>query len=267
MLRIPHCLDNRLTDGGEVVNLTHRQWFTPQKHYLCIQLIGSRTRDLPAWGIVPQLTTLSSFNPAEEQSNKSFGQETDPWLGFERRTLTWEWKRNDPRSLFYTLCSSLGQQRNPRGLIRPDEAICQPLESTAYPALRSCVFVFIICLNSCLRHKFCIRNLSVVIFCPVISFYSTQAILITVLIRSIITSLVASSILPQRVITCFTSDSGNWRSVLMRAVCDAHTGCAPCSLVCSKQTAWNRVFEKLTVIVRSHDLPLHSEGTSSRNAF
>jgi hypothetical protein len=27
MLRIPHCLDNRLTDGGEVVSLTHRQRF------------------------------------------------------------------------------------------------------------------------------------------------------------------------------------------------------------------------------------------------
>jgi hypothetical protein len=24
MLRIPHCLDNRLTDGGEVVSLTRR---------------------------------------------------------------------------------------------------------------------------------------------------------------------------------------------------------------------------------------------------
>jgi hypothetical protein len=33
MLRIPHCLDNRLTDGGKVVNPTHRPHFTPQKHY------------------------------------------------------------------------------------------------------------------------------------------------------------------------------------------------------------------------------------------
>jgi hypothetical protein len=29
MLRIPHFLDNRLTDGGEVVSLTRRQRFTP----------------------------------------------------------------------------------------------------------------------------------------------------------------------------------------------------------------------------------------------
>jgi hypothetical protein len=33
MLRIPHCLDDRLTDGGKVLSLTHRPHFTPQKHY------------------------------------------------------------------------------------------------------------------------------------------------------------------------------------------------------------------------------------------
>jgi hypothetical protein len=33
MLRIPHCLDNRLTDGSKVVSPTHRPYFTPQKHY------------------------------------------------------------------------------------------------------------------------------------------------------------------------------------------------------------------------------------------
>jgi hypothetical protein len=33
MLRILHCLDNRLTDGGKVVSLTHRQRSTPRKHY------------------------------------------------------------------------------------------------------------------------------------------------------------------------------------------------------------------------------------------
>jgi hypothetical protein len=33
MLRIPHCLDNRLTDGGKVVSLTRRPCPTPQKHY------------------------------------------------------------------------------------------------------------------------------------------------------------------------------------------------------------------------------------------
>jgi hypothetical protein len=33
MLRIPHCLDNGLTDGGKVVSPTHQPHFTPQKHY------------------------------------------------------------------------------------------------------------------------------------------------------------------------------------------------------------------------------------------
>jgi hypothetical protein len=32
MLRIPHCLDNRLIDGGKVVSPTHRPHFTPQKY-------------------------------------------------------------------------------------------------------------------------------------------------------------------------------------------------------------------------------------------
>jgi hypothetical protein len=80
MLRIPHCLDNRLTNGGKVVSPTHRLRFTPEKHYLyasgthfyyrlsepqglvrlegldrlkkLIRLIGSRIRDLPACSIV-----------------------------------------------------------------------------------------------------------------------------------------------------------------------------------------------------------------------
>jgi hypothetical protein len=33
MLRIPHCLDNRLTDGGKVVSPTHRPGSTLLKHY------------------------------------------------------------------------------------------------------------------------------------------------------------------------------------------------------------------------------------------
>jgi hypothetical protein len=31
MLRIPHCLDSRLTDGGKAVSPTHRPLSTPQK--------------------------------------------------------------------------------------------------------------------------------------------------------------------------------------------------------------------------------------------
>jgi hypothetical protein len=33
VLRIPNCLDNRLTDGGKVVSPTHLPHFTIQKHY------------------------------------------------------------------------------------------------------------------------------------------------------------------------------------------------------------------------------------------
>jgi hypothetical protein len=33
MLRIPHCLEILLTDGGKVVSLTHRLRSTPQKHF------------------------------------------------------------------------------------------------------------------------------------------------------------------------------------------------------------------------------------------
>jgi hypothetical protein len=33
MLRIPHRLDNRLTDDGKVVSPTRRPRSTPQKHY------------------------------------------------------------------------------------------------------------------------------------------------------------------------------------------------------------------------------------------
>jgi hypothetical protein len=34
MLKIPHCLDSRLTDGGKVVSPTHRPRLTSQKYYL-----------------------------------------------------------------------------------------------------------------------------------------------------------------------------------------------------------------------------------------
>jgi hypothetical protein len=33
ILRIPHCVDKRLIDGGKVVSPTHQPQFTPQKHY------------------------------------------------------------------------------------------------------------------------------------------------------------------------------------------------------------------------------------------
>jgi hypothetical protein len=80
--RLPHFLDNRLIDGGEAVSLTHRPPFIyrkiPDTHF-CYRLgrlhghradgrimsieksndhIGNRTRNLPAYIIVPQQTTL-----------------------------------------------------------------------------------------------------------------------------------------------------------------------------------------------------------------
>jgi hypothetical protein len=33
-LRVPHYLDNRLTDGAKVFSLTRRPRFTPQENYL-----------------------------------------------------------------------------------------------------------------------------------------------------------------------------------------------------------------------------------------
>jgi hypothetical protein len=83
---IPHCLDSRLTEGGEVVSLKHRPRTTPQKYFsvsgthLCssmskpqglvrpeglrklikiIHLIGSQTRNLPAYSKVPLTLTCN----------------------------------------------------------------------------------------------------------------------------------------------------------------------------------------------------------------
>jgi hypothetical protein len=82
MSRRSHFLDNRLTDGGEGVSLTHRPPFTSKKipgTHFCYRLsrpqghsaagrirsieksndlIASRTRDLPACSTVPQPTML-----------------------------------------------------------------------------------------------------------------------------------------------------------------------------------------------------------------
>jgi hypothetical protein len=81
--RLPHFVDNRLTDGGEVVSLTRRSPFTPPGRFLGLisvrggddpraimrleglgqlkkssDLIENQTRDLPACSLVPQPTTL-----------------------------------------------------------------------------------------------------------------------------------------------------------------------------------------------------------------
>jgi hypothetical protein len=80
MLRIPPCIDNRLTDGGKVEFYEPAALYPPQKHHFSasthfwyrlnepqglvrpeglgklkkfILLIGSRTHDLPVCSIVP----------------------------------------------------------------------------------------------------------------------------------------------------------------------------------------------------------------------
>jgi hypothetical protein len=77
---LPHFLDSRLTDDGEVVSLTRRRPLPflvlisvrglvdpkaivrleglGQLKKISSYLIGSRTRDVPACSIVPQPTTL-----------------------------------------------------------------------------------------------------------------------------------------------------------------------------------------------------------------
>jgi hypothetical protein len=42
MLRMPHCLDSRLTDGGKVVSTTSRPRSSPQKIALFLVLISVR---------------------------------------------------------------------------------------------------------------------------------------------------------------------------------------------------------------------------------
>jgi hypothetical protein len=79
MLRISHCLDNRFTDGDEVISITRLPRFGSQRYFLvvisvrgwvnprtycgwrglgklnkCNYLIDNRTRDLKASSIVPQ---------------------------------------------------------------------------------------------------------------------------------------------------------------------------------------------------------------------
>jgi hypothetical protein len=54
MLRISHCIDNRITDGGKFVSLTHRPRSNNQKHYcsasgihFCHRLSGCQDVVLP----------------------------------------------------------------------------------------------------------------------------------------------------------------------------------------------------------------------------
>jgi hypothetical protein len=44
MLRIPHCLENQLIDGGKVVNPTRRPRFTPSNLPIAISVIHTKYR-------------------------------------------------------------------------------------------------------------------------------------------------------------------------------------------------------------------------------
>jgi hypothetical protein len=64
MFKIPHCLDNWLTDGGEVVSLTRRPRSTPQKHFFFLFLVLISVIDPRAQGLVwlEGLGKLKKFN-------------------------------------------------------------------------------------------------------------------------------------------------------------------------------------------------------------
>jgi hypothetical protein len=92
MLRLPHFLDNQLTDGSKVVSVMHRLLFTPRKianTQFCYRLSGpqvhsatgrirsieksndfirSQTQVLPACNTVPQPTTLLTHNTKTKRS-------------------------------------------------------------------------------------------------------------------------------------------------------------------------------------------------------
>jgi hypothetical protein len=60
MLKIPHCLDNRLGDGCKFVSPTHRPEGLGKLKKL-IRLIGSRTLDFSAFSIVSELLRYDKY--------------------------------------------------------------------------------------------------------------------------------------------------------------------------------------------------------------
>jgi hypothetical protein len=49
MSTIPHCLNNRLIDGGEAVSITRRQRSTPQKHFFLLLTLISEGAEEKVW--------------------------------------------------------------------------------------------------------------------------------------------------------------------------------------------------------------------------
>jgi hypothetical protein len=68
MLRIPHCLDSRLIDGGKVVSPTHQPHFTPRKHYY-FNISGTH--------FCQRLSKLQSLVRPEELGTSVFTRVTD----------------------------------------------------------------------------------------------------------------------------------------------------------------------------------------------
>jgi hypothetical protein len=61
MLMIPHYLDSRITDGSEVVSLTHRPCFTYQKDFLdliFVRVVGISAVQLEGLGKLKKLSGL-----------------------------------------------------------------------------------------------------------------------------------------------------------------------------------------------------------------
>jgi hypothetical protein len=79
MLRIPQCLDSRLTYGGKTVSHTHRPRFTVQKHFfLLLVLISVRGR-------------VNSRAQCSRQSTVTFGVDFQPYAPatLHRREDSW----------------------------------------------------------------------------------------------------------------------------------------------------------------------------------
>jgi hypothetical protein len=74
MLRIPHCLDNRLIDGGKVVSPIHTPHFTPQKYYyfyvfgthFCYRL--SKPRGLARPEVLGEFKTAERISASQNDS-------------------------------------------------------------------------------------------------------------------------------------------------------------------------------------------------------
>jgi hypothetical protein len=75
MLRIPHCLDSRLTNGGEVISPTHRPRCTTQKHYFSVS--GTHFRP-PLWSEFLATDPEAGFDSRHYQKENVVGLERGP---------------------------------------------------------------------------------------------------------------------------------------------------------------------------------------------